>query len=432
MRNRMLVVIGIMLFALGQIGVNFLIYKYKNSNVEMPKVQLRDIEENKKDKKKTFAIMLEQDDGSYAQTSSNSFNQPGYTFNTEKSGCIDINGNKIANSLSYNNTTKSIVLSINSTAYCYAYFDKKTISAEDLITEKGLWSSGLEGDGHRYTGTNPNNYICFGVTDKTTCTGNTDAYMYRIIGVFADSSGIKYMKLIKKEALNFPYAWNYNISDVDWETSTLYKNINDIEEGNTTYLNNPTYMPAGWSGKIKDWLWREINTKTQESLGAEYYYTSPQGIYQNEILMANNSSIICANSSDTDGTSERCAIGELKIKIAKIGLMYVSDYALSLGDEAKNMITGTATNAEKLKTGWMNISNNDTGAPNTAEWTISRSGYDSSYGSYYNAWGVYSSGHVGGSLLDHAYSVRPVFYLNSDQIIKSGTGTIDDPYILSE
>ncbi len=423
MRRKALVVIGIMLFTLGQIGVNFLIYKYKNSNVEIPSVQLRDVEENKKDKKKSFAIMLEQDDGSYKTTTSNSFNQPGYVFNREKSGCIDINGNKIADSLSYNNTTKSIVVSVSSTAYCYAYFDKKTISAEELITEKGLWSSGLEGDGHRYTGTNPNNYICFGTTDKATCTGNTDAYMYRIIGVF-ESGGTKYMKLIKKEAINSTYAWNDSNSDVDWGSSTLYSVING-----STYLSNATYMPSGWSDRIANWTWREVNTLTYESTGTDYYYTSPKGIYQNEILKANNSSVTCANEIDSDGTSARCAVGELKIKSAKVGLMYASDYVLSLGSEAINLTGGTYTNRAKLKTGWMYLwnVNNDSGAPNTVEWTISRYG---NHGSYYYAWSVPSSGVVNNHSVDGTNSVRPSFYLNTEEVIKSGAGTLSDPFIL--
>ncbi len=420
MRRKALIVIGALLFVLSQIGVNFLIYKYKNSNVEIPKVQLRDIEENKKDKKSSFAIMLEQDDGSYDVSSSNSFNQPGYVFNSERSGCIDINGNKIADSLSYNDTTKSIVVSVSSTAYCYAYFDKQS-GTDKLISTGELWQSGLDGDGYRYTGTNPNNYICFGTTDKTTCTGNTDAYMYRIIGVF-ESGGTKYMKLIKKEALNSTSTWNSSNSNVDWEGSTLYSAIN----GNT-YLTNTTYMPSGWSNRIKDWTWRELNTKTYESSGTHYQYTSPKGIYQNEILKANNSSITCANGSDSDGTSARCAVGELKTKVAKIGLMYASDYALSLGSEALSLTGGTYTNRTKLKTGWMHLSNNDSGALVPEEWTISRVGNASGY---YLAWDVSSNGIVFDDYVNYTYSVRPVFYLNSDEVIASGIGIIDDPFIL--
>ncbi len=405
MRRRALIVIGIMLFTLSQIGVNFLIYKYKNNNTEIPRVQLRDVEENKKDKKSSFAIMLEQNDGSYTQTSSNSFNQPGYVFNTEKSGCIDINGNKIANSLSYNNTTKSIVVRVNSTAYCYAYFDKKTISAEELITEKGLWSSGLSGDGHRYTGTNPNNYICFGTSDKTTCTGNTDAYMYRIIGVF-ESGGIKYMKLIKKEALNTSYKWDDSNSDVDWGSSTLKTNLNG-----TLFLTNTAYMPSGWGDRIANWTWNAVNTKTYESSGPNYSSITAKNVYLHE----NNKT--GAPSGGVHGTTPN----------TKIGLMYASDYLLALGTTA-SLNYNSDTNKADFKGSWMHLSNNDSGAPGAHEWTISRYGRISN-GSY-TVWFVLSGGYFGSTYVNLAHSVRPVFYLNDDEVIKSGEGSLSDPFLL--
>ncbi len=415
MRKRALIVIGVLLFVLSQIGVNFLIYKYKNSNVEIPKVQLRDKEY--KTNKSSFAIMLEQDDGSYATTDSNSFNQSGYTFNSEKSGCIDTLGNIIENSLSYNESTKGLVLRVNGTSYCYAYFDKEPSGAEVLINSGNLWQSGLDGDGYRYTGTNPNNYICFGTTDKDTCTGNTDAYMYRIIGVFADSSETKYMKLIKKEALNTKYTWNANYqTDVNWGASTLYKKLNDTENGSTVYLKNSTYMPAdgskNWSDRIADWTWNTVNTKAHESSGANYYNgLSPSNIYLHE----NNKT-----GAPSGGVHET-------LPDTKIGLMYVSDYLLALGTEAKNMTTGTYANRAKLKTGWMHISHNDSGASNASEWTISRYGYLSGY---YYAWNVDSDGSVNYPYVYATNFVRPVFYLNSDEVIKSGTGTLLDPYIL--
>ena len=66
----------------------------------------------------------------------------------------------------------------------------------------------LEGDGYRYTGsgavgadTNPNNFICFGTTDKSACTANQDKYMYRVLGVFSDANGKNHVKLIKYKQL---------------------------------------------------------------------------------------------------------------------------------------------------------------------------------------------------------------------------------------
>ncbi len=379
MRNKLLVVIGIMLFALGQIGVNFLIYKYKNKNTEIPKVQLRDIEENKKDKKKSFAIMLEQDDGSYTQTPSNSFDQPGYVFNTEKSGCIDINGNKIANSLSYNNTTKSIVVSVSSTAYCYAYFDKELLNGNALIAKSNLNN---EGGLYRYQGTTADNYICFGTSTKATCTGDTDKYMYRIMGV--NSSG--QMKLIKKEALNRVYAWDTsNERKITWVSSTLYTGLNG-----DYFLNNATYVPSGWSSRIATTNWK-YGDNTNKNVTALNLYT-----IENRWPSVS----------------------------AKIGLMYAHDYAYGLS--GGNNCSGSGTYST-CKTSWMHLSNNDSGVLYPAEWIIPTATGNSSA----SAWDVSKDGRFSSPLVGTTESVRPVFFLNNTGTIVSGTGTISDPYILS-
>ncbi len=112
---------------------------------------------------------------------------------------------------------------------------------------------------------------------------------------------------------------------------------------------------------------------------------------------------------------------------AKIGLMYASDYALSLGSSALALTTGTGANKDLLKTGWMHQSNNDTTKSST-EWTISR------YGAITNiitAWRVASDGRVDGNgrVFDLA-GVRPVFYLTSNQAYLGGNGSLDDPFMI--
>ncbi len=312
----------------------------------------------------------------------------------------DINQTGLAN--------KDINLNVKIESIDCTVTDEKVFSlpanAETLADAGGLWSSGLSGDGHRYTGTNPNNYICFGVSDKATCTGNTDAYMYRIIGVF-ESGGAKYMKLIKKEALNSTSTWNSNNSDVDWGSSTLYSAING-----STYLSNSTYMPSGWSDRIKSWTWNSVNTKTYESSGPNYYSITAKNVYLHEMNKTG------APSGGVHGTTT-----------GKIGLMYASDYLLALGTTA-SLDYNSNTNRSDFKGSWMHLSNNDSGAPSTAEWTISRSGLS---GSSYLAWRVISEGRVNYGNVTNTSSVRPVFYLNTEEVIKSGAGSLSDPFLLS-
>ncbi len=60
--------------------------------------------------KDMFAVLLEQDDGSFKESSETNFSNLGnnYIYNTTLSGCMDMDGVKIDNALSYNSNTKKV------------------------------------------------------------------------------------------------------------------------------------------------------------------------------------------------------------------------------------------------------------------------------------------------------------------------------------
>ncbi len=304
--------------------------------------------------------------------------------------------------------------------------DKKAFScklheptwADQLIASGNLWQSGLEGDGYRYTGsgavgtsTNPNNFICFGTTDKAACTANQDKYMYRVLGVFSDANGENHVKLIKYKQL-ISAEWNYTEADVNWENSTLYASLNG-----SGFLTNATYdylQNTEWSNKIENWTWSAVNTKTSDGSNGPNYYSvlAPSQIYLHEM----------------NRTGKSSTVGEWTNPTAKIGLMYASDYTLSLGSSAL-AIGDTYNNNATLKTGWMHPSNNDT-TKSSAEWTLSLYG---AYRSTFSAWIVNSQGYVYTSLVTYSNAVRPVFYLTSDtKITTDGTGSLANPFIIEE
>ncbi len=244
----------------------------------------------------------------------------------------------------------------------------------------------MEGGLYRYQGTTADNYICFGTSDKSTCTGNTDAYMYRIIGI--NSSG--QLKLIKKEALNSAMQWySSSASNITWPNSTIYSSING-----SSFLNNTTYVPSGWSSKIATTSWKYGDNTTYNTTAANLY------------------SIENAWTSTTS---------------AKIGLMYLHDYYYGMSGGNNCSASGAYSTC---KTSWIFLSNSDSGAPFDGEWTMSRYGYYDTYGGYV-AWGVASGGHVYTGYLASTSSVRPVFFLTSDVTITGGTGTIEDPFIIN-
>ncbi len=290
--------------------------------------------------------------------------------------------------------------------------------ADQLIASGKLWQSGLEGDGYRYTGsgavgtsTNPNNFICFGTNNKSECTANQDKYMYRVLGVFADANGKNHVKLIKYKQLG-SYAWNTNYTaDISWENSDMYKGLNG-----SYFLTNTTYdylQNTEWSNRIENWTWSAVNTKTYDGSNGPDYYNglTPSQIYLHEM-----------NRSTKTST-----VGEWTTPSAKIGLMYASDYTLSLGPSALAIAGSTSANQATLKTGWMNQSNNDT-AKSQYEWTLSRYGAISS--GNFNAWFVNSDGRVDGSSVNYTSGARPVFYLTSNQAYLGGNGSLDDPFMI--
>ena len=279
--------------------------------------------------------------------------------------------------------------------------DSNKTFAQNLIDSKWLWQSGLEGDGYRYVGTNPDNFICFGTTDKTECIANQDKYMYRVIGIFTDSNGYNHAKLIKRANLNNAYVWNSDVSsDISWESSDLYKGLNgDYFLTNTEYdyLQNTT-----WNNRIDNWTWSTVNTYEV----IDYDYFTPSEIYLHEM----------------NRSAKTSAAGEWKTPSAKIGLMYVSDYALSLGINALDLTSDLHNRV--LETGWMHLSTSDgTSSYEFPEWTISANGIA--------AWLIGDSGQIGSNVINNEWLARPVFYLTSDvKITADGDGSLENPFIL--
>ena len=271
---------------------------------------------------------------------------------------------------------------------CSSYTNMGTCMTSEYGSTKmqEIANIGSDAGMYRYQGTYnvvDNNYICFGTNNKSTCTGNTDAYMYRIIGV--DSSG--QIKLIKKEALNTVVKWwSASKVDIQWPDSLIKSAINS-----SSFLTNKTYVPTGWESKIATYDWK-------------YGDTTSYGNY-------NGPTIYTIENAWTTSVN------------AKIGLMYIHDYYYAY---ASGGAPGSYSNA---KTAWIFLDNNDDTAPNLSEWIITRTGVD---GNYYVLKFINSNGSVNGDYnMDNDRSVRPVFYLTSDIKITGGTGAIDDPYIIS-
>ena len=270
---------------------------------------------------------------------------------------------------------------------------------------------------YRYSGANPNNYVCFG-SDAETC---PDEYLYRIIGVFdEDSDGEYNVKLIKADYTTSDmlgtnsrdyygsyeyitvlykgsmdtssiasYRWNYDKSSnghyfsSNWTTSELNKiNLN------TNYLN---YLGSSWSSMIEDTTWYLGGVFESRPLAKEFFYgerNNPGASY--------------------DGP---CPINYKD----KIGLMYASDYGYSAYSDAWTTSLDSYDSSTITQNNWLYMGLND--------WTITLD--------LLSIESIFFIAEDGCSMTSEAgYSngVRPVFYLKSNISYVSGNGTKASPY----
>ena len=230
---------------------------------------------------------------------------------------------------------------------------------------------------YRYSGANPNNYVCFG-GDAATC---PDDNLYRIIGLFDDDKdGVYNIKLIKNTSIG-KYTWDSGNSNT-WDASTKPSIRTTL---NSTFLET---IDSPWQEKIATQNWKVGGMALDEAATAKEYY---------------NTEIGSRSGSTTDKM--------------KIGLMYVSDYGYAAAPS--NWTTAVYDYNNVTSTNWLYLGD--------YEWTISRSTVDTS-----RAFLVYDAGGVRGSgYVTFAGAVRPSFYLESSVVLTGGTGTSSDPYKLS-
>ena len=412
-------------------------------------VQLDNVILKQEINKKTYAMYKEDSENNYVPVEGTKFPE-GYVLNVNESKCIDNNGNELSGVLSYENG--NVTITSGNTTYCYLYFDK-TLGVEiKEKTPKGLSLDKIRGEMYRFQGQakdeNGNelvdNYICFGTSDKDTCTSDTDHYMYRIIGIEAETGRVK---VIKKEALNDSYQWHTSyVEDVKLPNSIFYKAINGDD-----FLENTNYVPVdeeksiNWKEKISNSTWLYGDMWDNDSLGSKQVGA---GLYETEFGKKETKWYI--KSTKEDGGSPYVVEWEyntiyppgttLYYKTvsekwndrvnSKVSLMYLNDYSYSVGDEAKCNDYYEEEEYAKCKLGWINLSQNDISAPNPYEWTMTRLGWWA-YHSAIGGFCVTTKGSTYGWYIAGSLSVRPVFYINASEELLSGTGTITDPFIIA-
>ena len=274
-------------------------------------------------------------------------------------------------------------------------------------------TNGAGDSSYRYSGANPNNYVCFGSNESTCPTDN----LYRIIGVFGNT--VKLIKYDYGTTDELGTDGDYNQTYKEWGMDSTYKGTyGDGERIGVYYWNNTTQKNT-WSESLlnktnlntnfinnigEEWA-NKIATTTWKVGGNTYsniYSKTPSVAYQNEIVNP-------VTTNTTDNATEYTA---------KIGLMYVSDYGFAADPSAWTLTMGNYNNTTARSTNWMYMG--------LYEWTLSRIAGDSD-----GAFGVDGVGRVDYRDVNSSYAVRPSFSLESSIIYVSGSGSASDPMVIN-
>ena len=279
-------------------------------------------------------------------------------------------------------------------------------------------ANGAQDNSYRYSGANPNNYVCFGpgVEAEGTCANDN---LYRIIGLFDDDKDGNYqIKLIKSDYTTSAmlgtdgrdYYGTYSAptsnykGSMDTSTIAAYRWNNDTSasmfgsnnwttsEFNTINLNTNYWNYLGTT-------WQNLITPTTWHLGGMSSYRTAKVFYDGE---RNNAGY---GSNPTTYSDE-------------IGLMYPSDYGYAASPDAWTNNLNVYKNSTITASNWLYMG--------LGEWTITPRSSNTN-----RVFNVHDSGNLGFVFAYDGLSARPVFYLESNVALQGGSGTSSDPYRLA-
>ncbi|MBQ7031774.1 MAG: hypothetical protein IJN13_05380 [Bacilli bacterium] len=432
------------------ISGGLLIWDYNsNKNKELDEVILN----NNKGDNSMFAIMLEQDDGTYDESGSNTWPTDGERVYDQKlSGCIDANGNSIDNALSYDAVNNKVILRTQQASMCYLYFSFPPVDL--TITLSGTTGTNQIGKYHKSidcgsTGSGTFNHIyqrveIGSVTAPVKCTlkytatteyqtlkskvetvnasQNYNSHGYRYSGKFPNNwvwfNGEKWriigviptkttngtenlVKIIRSELIGGFYYSHSSSAETIWGGSSLYSLLNThYYATNKNEMNGQNHAGCFSGGEAKpNCDYSEIGI-----LANSYYGKMVRNVYWNIAISPYTS--ITANTAYTKEITSRTVSGY-------VGLMTASDYGYAADSSFHDTTMSSYDSA--VATNWLS---------NGAGYLII---YENS-GSSAGIIKVDSDGGLSVASGTSLVPVHPVVYLDSSVYIVSGDGTVGNPY----
>lgn len=258
---------------------------------------------------------------------------------------------------------------------------------------------------YRYSGKNPNNYVCFGSTEET-CPNNN---LYRIIGVIDGN-----VKLISAD---------YATTSMLGTDGGYIANTSPNDDNYRGYLSNnvPTYAYNNKNGNSSNNTWGEgplvinnLNTNLINTFSTEW---------QNKIVTT-TWKVGNVNYFDaiyrTAQEVYNLEMGNTETYSAKVGLLYANDYGFSTSPLFWTREMNSYSNKFVKENNWLYLG--------LREWIISH-GATLNLTNY--AATIKEEANIGYELVYKGLPVRPVFSIDSSVIYTGGTGTREDPMRLS-
>lgn len=258
-------------------------------------------------------------------------------------------------------------------------------------------------ENYRYYGANPNNYVYFNCDDYSNQSSST-CEVWRIIGVFNNGILTHQIKIIRNESIGTYQTTEVGNEEIGAFTDSdlSYKLNNEAGSKEATYWSrtlgtcnlNINYKCDFSKTGLKNTTTRDLISNVSwfipNSIEGDLY---PNELYQGEI----------------DGST---TAGEM------ISIMYKSDYGYATDIRKCNIQVNLYNSSECTENNWLFLG--------SREWIMG-----TTENNYYKAYIVAENGAVGTYLLTSEANVRPTLYLKTEQTIKSGTGTLADPYQLA-
>lgn len=258
-------------------------------------------------------------------------------------------------------------------------------------------------ENYRYYGANPNNYVYFNCDDYSNQSSST-CEVWRIIGVFNNGILTHQIKIIRNESIG-----TYQTTEVGNE---------EIGAFTDSYLSYTLNNEAG-SKEATYWS-RTLGTcNLNTNYKCDFSKTGLKNTTTRDLI--SNVSWFIPNSIEGDLYPNKLYQGEIDGSTTAgemISIMYKSDYGYATDIRKCNIQVNLYNSSECTENNWLFLG--------SREWIMG-----TTENNYYKAYIVAENGAVGTYSLTREANVRPTLYLKTEQTIKSGTGTLADPYQLA-